>query len=422
MSTNRFTKIYLVDRIRAGLHTMRIHPMRVLLPVTEIIIFFVIGNRTNNVDSLSFFLICMFFLIVTIFLMGIPFKTYKFNEGFKNAGFDNHMGEIPVLISVAKDHANPAIRIYELLAVGIPYSEWEAKKTELEAALNVCIISIDTRDGNKRIVLKAVDAVGALPKRVEWDENFLPNDVRKLVLGIGSAGRVEINLSTVPHILVGGSTGSGKTVLIQGLTHQALRHGMEVLLCDFKGVDFTCSRWNVPNCTKVLTVESLIDKLQSVIELINYRRGGLQVTGRANIDEFNKTQDKSFQWSRYLIVIDEVAEVLDTTGATKEQKAQIAEIISMLSTIARQGRAFGIHLLLGTQRPDANILPGQIKNNIDCRICGKADNVLSMIILDSTDAAEIPKTSQGRFLMADGTMFQAFYFHFNKGEEKSWIR
>lgn len=274
----------------------------------------------------------------------------------------------------------------------------------------MCIIQIETKDGNKRIVLRAVDAVGALPKRVDWDENFLPNDVRKLVLGIGAAGRVEINLSTVPHILVGGSTGSGKTVLIQGLTHQALRHGMEVLLCDFKGVDFTCSRWNVPNCTKVLTVESLIDKLQSVIELINYRRGGLQVTGTANIDEFNKTQDKSFQWSRYLIVIDEVAEVLDTIGATKEQKAQIAEIISMLSTIARQGRAFGIHLLLGTQRPDANILPGQIKNNIDCRICGKADNVLSQIILDSTAATEIPKTSQGRFIMSDGTLFQAYFF------------
>jgi S-DNA-T family DNA segregation ATPase FtsK/SpoIIIE len=51
-------------------------------------------------------------------------------------------------------------------------------------------------------------------------------------------------------------------------------------------------------------------------------------------------------------------------------------------------RAFGIHLILATQRPDANILSGQIKNNVNCRICGRADTILSQIILDSTAAAE----------------------------------
>ena len=108
---------------------------------------------------------------------------------------------------------------------------------------------------------------------------------------------------------------------------------------------------------------------------------------------------------------DEVAEVLDKTGLSKEQKEQVAQVESRLATIARQGRAFGIHLILATHRPDANILAGQIKYNIDCRICGRADNVLSQIILDSTDAADrIPKTSRGRFLLDDGTVFQAFLF------------
>lgn len=102
--------------------------------------------------------------------------------------------------------------------------------------------------------------------------------------------------------------------------------------------------------------------------------------------------------------------MLDKTGASKEQKAIIDEITGKLATIARQGRACGIHLILATQRPDAQTLSGQIKNNIDCRICGKADNVLSQIILDSTDAATaIPKHSQGRFLMHDGTVFQGYW-------------
>ena len=98
----------------------------------------------------------------------------------------------------------------------------------------------------------------------------------------------------------------------------------------------------------------------------------------------------------------------------KEQKETVSKIESRLSVIARQGRAFGIHLILATQRPDANILSGQIKNNVNCRICGRADTVLSQIILDNTSAAEqIPKDARGRFLLHDGTVFQAYWFDEN---------
>ena len=107
--------------------------------------------------------------------------------------------------------------------------------------------------------------------------------------------------------------------------------------------------------------------------------------------------------------------MLDKTGLNKEQKELLSQIESKLSTIARQGRAFGIHLILATQRPDANILPGQIKNNIDCRVCGRADNVLSQIILDCADAADrVPKDIPGRFLTSDGTLFQAYWFDDSK--------
>ncbi len=89
----------------------------------------------------------------------------------------------------------------------------------------------------------------------------------------------------------------------------------------------------------------------------------------------------------------------------------ISQIENKLAIIARQGRAFGIHLILATQRPDANILPGQIRNNIDFRVCGRADTVLSQIILDNTKAAdEIPKHTQGRFITHDGKVFQGYMY------------
>lgn len=69
------------------------------------------------------------------------------------------------------------------------------------------------------------------------------------------------------------------------------------------------------------------------------------------------------------------------------------------------------YLILATQRPDANILPGQIKNNMNIRICGRADTTLSTIIIGDGRAAEqIPHDAQGRFIMEDGTVFQAYYF------------
>ena len=89
---------------------------------------------------------------------------------------------------------------------------------------------------------------------------------------------------------------------------------------------------------------------------------------------------------RIIFACDEVAELLDKTGRSKDDKAEVAAIENLLSTIARQGRAFGIHLILATQRPDSNILAGQIKNNLDYRVCGRADLVLSQIILDKGDA------------------------------------
>ena len=102
---------------------------------------------------------------------------------------------------------------------------------------------------------------------------------------------------------------------------------------------------------------------------------------------------------------------MDKTGLSKDAKELVTQIEGKLSIIARQGRAFGIHLILATQRPDANILTGQIRNNIDFRVCGRADNVLSQIILDNTEAADkIPKESQGLFITHDGVVFQGYLF------------
>lgn len=140
------------------------------------------------------------------------------------------------------------------------------------------------------------------------------------------------------------------------------------------------------------------------MELENRKREFL-LYGVKNIEEYNELGDTE-RMTHIAVATDEVAEMLDRIGR-KDEKAKIDKVTEMLSTIARLGRAYGIHLVLATQRPDASIIPGQIKNNMTYRACGHADKVLSQIVIDSTDASEIPADSPGRFITDAGEEFQA---------------
>ena len=189
---------------------------------------------------------------------------------------------------------------------------------------------------------------------------------------------------------------------------QCVKKGAVVCVADFKGgVDFP-EVWH-RKCRMVFENTDLFEMLTTLVDELERRKDQLRSSGYANIDEYNKSNGNLL--SRIVFACDEVAEVLDKNGLSKDDKELVSKIEGKLSVIARQGRAFGIHLILATQRPDANILTGQIRNNIDCRICGRADNVLSQIILDNTNAADqIPKDAQGRFIWHDGTVFQGYLF------------
>ena len=217
-----------------------------------------------------------------------------------------------------------------------------------------------------------------------------------------------MNLANIPHILLGGSTGSGKSVLLKLLLMQAVEKGAEVYIADFKGgVDFP-RVWR-QKCHMCFREDELLYTLDQLTAVLECRKKRLEETECKDLDTYNEATGEGLP--RLVFACDEVAEMLDKTGADNERKKLLAQIENKLSTIARQGRAFGIHLILATQRPDATIIPGQIRNNMDFRVCGRADSVLSQIILDNTSAAEqIPKDARGRFITGDGTVFQGYLF------------
>ena len=345
---------------------------------------------------------------VLLALLLYPFGRRATKDQLQCIGLVNHAGMPPDLLHKRRDKDNPRVTVWEFQNQGVPLQEWEKKRLAIETALGITIVKLTYAKGKSRVLVYAVPAGDDLPEKLEWKDSYLSPDSFVLTLGESYTGPVTVNLAHIPHILLGGSTGSGKSVLLKLLLMQALRKGAEVYIADFKGgVDFP-KVWH-QKCRMCFAEEDLCNILDRLVEELERRKSAFKALGCPNIDAYNEIAERPLQ--RLIFACDEVAEMLDKTGADSERKKLLSQIESKLSTIARQGRAFGIHLILATQRPDATIIPGQIRNNMDFRVCGRADSVLSQIILDNTSAAEqIPKDARGRFITGDNTVFQGYLF------------
>lgn len=354
----------------------------------------------------------LFYLVICggalLVLLLYPMDRKTTQEEFQRIGLTNSAGETPYLLRKERDKENPRVTVWIFEPNGISLEEWQNKEARIETVLNLTITDLRYSKGKRQIWLYTVPAESGLPEMLVWKDEYLSAKSFVLTLGEGFTGPVTVDLAKIPHILLGGSTGSGKSVLLKLLLMQSLKKGAIVCIADFKGgVDFP-KAWR-QKCRMCFDEQDLLDLLTALVDELERRKALLSETAYSNIDEYN--QGTGVHLERYIFACDEIAEVLDKTGVDNVRKKQIGQLETRLSTIARQGRAFGIHLILATQRPDADILNGQIRNNLDCRICGRADAILSQIILGNGDAAEkIPKHARGRFLLHDGTLFQAYWF------------
>lgn len=181
--------------------------------------------------------------IPLIRLLSIPISRRRAEEALQSIGFVNRADMAPTLISRRIDKNNPRIAIWRFRANGIPLIIWEERKAEIETALGINIISICYHGGNQYILLRSVSSAGALPESIEWDRHYLSSREFELTLGIGYSGPVVANLADIPHVLIGGATGSGKSVLLKCLLLQAFWPVKSEIISIFAsaGVPIMCS-------------------------------------------------------------------------------------------------------------------------------------------------------------------------------------
>ena len=352
-----------------------------------------------------FMIVILIFGLVGIFrIMGTPINGKKIEGELVDVGFSDKDGKPPILLSKKKE--NKGFK-YEFYSPKISFVKFEDHIPEIETALNIKVVDIRPGKDIQHIVIRAIKSGKEDKEMLLWKDEFLSDNDFEFVLGESYFGTEIINISTTPHVLIGGASGSGKSKLLKSVLMQAKKKEAEIILADFKGgLDYP-EIWRKA-CNIITDSEKLDSELERVLSIMEERKGILVSYGEPNIAECNQKHKTNIK--RIIIACDEIAEVLEKTGLDKEQKAIINQIEAKFSTIARLGRAFGIHLIFATQRPDADILKGQIKNNIGYRICGRADKVLSQIILDNSEASDkISPNDQGMFFTNTRVLFKAYY-------------
>ena len=347
-------------------------------------------------------------LFILLYLLGAPIESWSVSRQLYRTGITNSVGEAPYLLNKTRSKDKKYF-IYEFLALGNTVTNCEDKRSEMETALNANILAIKQGKNRKTILVYAIPYKNMLDSIIPWHDNLLSTYDFELSIGEAFIGRIIVDLNKIPHMLIGGSTGSGKSYLLKSLLWQCIKKDAEVYIADFKGgVDFATG-WH-KKATIITDIDALIETLSFIVNELERRKVVFYEKQVKNIVEYNNSHLDNTM-ARIIFACDEVAELLDKTGLDKESKEKISIVENKLSTIARLERAFGINLILSTQRPDANILSGQIKNNIGTKLCGRADEVLSRIILDDTIAAKnIPDDAQGLFITNNGTLIKSYYF------------
>lgn len=207
------------------------------------------------------------------------------------------------------------------------------------------------------------------------------------LLGVDTLNRpLIVNIQDMPHILIGGATGGGKSVLLNSIAISLLfKHTPETLrfvIIDPKQVEFVSYK-NLPHLLRPVVTDPYraIDTLASVCELIDKRYKAMASHGAKNAVEMGLPS--------VVVMIDELADLI-ILGKHPVEAAIVR--------IAQLGRAAGVHLIVATQQPTVKVVTSLIKANIPCRIALKTATLNnSMVVLDTKGAEKL--TGRGDALL-----------------------
>ena len=320
----------------------------------------------------------------------------------------------------------PVVTKYKIaLAPGTRYSAVTSLSDNLMGALHAKSLRIEAPIPGEDLV--GIEVPNRKSVGISFREIFESDAWRSskaelpLLFGKDAAGKELVaDLASMPHMLVAGATGQGKSVclnsLINGLLMTRTPEQLKLIMVDPKSVEFT-SYASIPhllvpvitdNRKVVFALHWAVAEMEKRLKLFaraqvrniydfNHRKTFTQQDMFGNDEQVNADMPKTVPY--IVIIIDEVADLM--MAASKEVTPDI-------SRLTAKARAAGIHLILATQRPDAKIITGTIKANIPGRVAFKtATSIDSRTILDDTGAENLIGRGDMLFKTKDGLLIRA---------------
>jgi S-DNA-T family DNA segregation ATPase FtsK/SpoIIIE len=303
-------------------------------------------------------------------------------KSLKDFGIDVTMGDVNIGPTVAQYTLKPT--------EGVKLTAITSRANDLALALAARSIRIEAPIPGKSAVgieiPNKVPAIVTLREILTSPEYKAMKSNLSIALGRDVAGKAFIaDIAKMPHLLVAGSTGAGKSVAINGMILSLLFANspadLRMILVDPKRVEFT--RYNgIPHLlTNVVTeVDKIVNTLRWTVAEMERRYKVFADSHHRNIEEYNAKPTEG-HLPYIVVVIDELADLM--MQAAGEVEASIVRISQL-------ARATGIHLIVATQRPSVNVITGLIKANIATRIAfAVASQIDSRTILDQAGAEQL---------------------------------
>lgn len=326
-----------------------------------------------------------------------PIEERRLKEDLETSSkiLEETLGDFGLEVKVVKIEQGPVITRYEVEpAPGIKVSKISALSDNIALAMkaqSVRVVAPIPGKGTIGVEVPNSKSVLVYLKEVLESKEFRDTSESKLTIALGkdiSGHSVIADLADMPHLLIAGATGSGKTVCVNSLVASLLFNvtpdELKFLMVDPKMVELSIYN-NIPHllCPVVTEPKKVSAALYWIVNEMENRYKLFAETGSRNIDIYNEKIDQigNEKLPYIIVIIDELADLM----AVAQQ-----DIENAITRLAQLSRAVGIHIILATQRPSVDVITGVIKANFPARISFKvASKVDSRTVLDMNGADKL---------------------------------
>jgi S-DNA-T family DNA segregation ATPase FtsK/SpoIIIE len=312
--------------------------------------------------------------------------------------------EFSVEGSVVQIHPGPVVTTYEFKPdAGVKYSKVTGLADDLCLAMKADSVLIDRIAGKSTVGIQIPNHTREqISLRELLESDAYRRSTSKLTIALGKTIHGEpymADLATMPHLLIAGSTGAGKSVAMNGMLtsilYRATPDDVRMIMIDPKRLELGMYE-EIPHLMTPVVVDpkQAANALRWAVREMEERYKTLAAEGVRNIEQYNRNVRQAIEEKRtpkdgqepkplpfIVVVIDELADLMMV--ASNEVEESIARL-------AQMARAVGIHLILATQRPSVDVITGLIKANLPARIAFRvASKIDSRTILDGNGAEQL---------------------------------